>query len=142
MHVKSVESSNVLPLVWCDAVNRREWCLLRCRPRHLIMVKSYKIRRQKPSHSSTGTLGTLRHTRHVRWAQKIWRCEIMEGEKGGGKIKITANKPPPSKSCMPVILKVVCTDPQGSMPVLLKARRVAPYICQELKRPPLERSGS
>ncbi|GFW58701.1 RNA-directed DNA polymerase from mobile element jockey [Trichonephila clavipes] len=32
MHVKSVESRNVLPLMWCD---RRGGCQLRCRPRHL-----------------------------------------------------------------------------------------------------------
>ncbi|GFX88818.1 uncharacterized protein TNCV_2575251 [Trichonephila clavipes] len=38
MHVKSVESSNALPLVWCG----------RCHPRHLTMAQNYVVRRQKP----------------------------------------------------------------------------------------------
>ncbi|GFV24301.1 uncharacterized protein TNCV_422911 [Trichonephila clavipes] len=47
MHVKSVESSNVLP--WCGVEVRREGCQLRCRPRHLTMVENYVVCRQKPS---------------------------------------------------------------------------------------------
>ncbi|GFV76345.1 histone-lysine N-methyltransferase SETMAR [Trichonephila clavipes] len=39
MHVKSVESSNVLPVVWCD---RRGRCQFRYRPRHLTMVQNDK----------------------------------------------------------------------------------------------------
>ncbi|GFU82244.1 uncharacterized protein TNCV_1145741 [Trichonephila clavipes] len=47
MNVKSVDSSNVLLLVWCGSQER--WCQLRCRPRHLTMVQNYVVRRQKPS---------------------------------------------------------------------------------------------
>ncbi|GFY04429.1 uncharacterized protein TNCV_4415171 [Trichonephila clavipes] len=53
MHVKSVESSNVLPFVWCGVVVRRGACQLRCRPRHLTMVQNYEVHPQKPSSSST-----------------------------------------------------------------------------------------
>ncbi|GFY09432.1 uncharacterized protein TNCV_4321111 [Trichonephila clavipes] len=31
---------------WCGGVVRREWCQLRCRPRHLTMVQNYVVRRQ------------------------------------------------------------------------------------------------
>ncbi|GFY36553.1 uncharacterized protein TNCV_27581 [Trichonephila clavipes] len=34
---------------WCGVVVRRGGCQLRCRPRHLTMVQSYVVRRQKPS---------------------------------------------------------------------------------------------
>ncbi|GFW75757.1 uncharacterized protein TNCV_4429401 [Trichonephila clavipes] len=34
---------------WCGVVVRRGGCQLRCRPRHLIMVQNYVVRRQKPS---------------------------------------------------------------------------------------------
>ncbi|GFU06988.1 hypothetical protein TNCV_5007631 [Trichonephila clavipes] len=47
MHVKSVESSNVLPLVWYLGEGRQ----LRCRLRHLTMAQNYVVRRQKPSSS-------------------------------------------------------------------------------------------
>ncbi|GFX23570.1 uncharacterized protein TNCV_3770441 [Trichonephila clavipes] len=47
MHVKSVESSIVLPLVWCES--SKSGCQLRCRPRHLTMVQNDKVRHQKPS---------------------------------------------------------------------------------------------
>ncbi|GFS57566.1 uncharacterized protein TNCV_1402191 [Trichonephila clavipes] len=47
MHVKSVESRNVLP--WCGVVVRRGGCQFMCRPRHLTMVQNYVVRRQKPS---------------------------------------------------------------------------------------------
>ncbi|GFX40983.1 RNase H domain-containing protein [Trichonephila clavipes] len=46
MHIESVESSNILPLVWCG---RREGCQIRCRPRHLTMAQNFMLRRQKPS---------------------------------------------------------------------------------------------
>ncbi|GFT68855.1 hypothetical protein TNCV_3446741 [Trichonephila clavipes] len=46
MHVKSVESSNILP--WCGMVVRRE-CQSRCCSRHLTMVQNYVVRCQKPS---------------------------------------------------------------------------------------------
>ncbi|GFW89090.1 hypothetical protein TNCV_2685241 [Trichonephila clavipes] len=49
MHVKSVQSSNVLPLVWCDVVVRKEGFQLRCSPRHLTMIQNYVIRHQQPS---------------------------------------------------------------------------------------------
>ncbi|GFV55767.1 hypothetical protein TNCV_167531 [Trichonephila clavipes] len=45
MRVKSVESSNVLLLVWL----LRDWGQLRCRPRHLTIVQNYEVRRQKLS---------------------------------------------------------------------------------------------
>ncbi|GFX18356.1 uncharacterized protein TNCV_4306571 [Trichonephila clavipes] len=45
MHVKSVKSSNVLPLVWYCM---RRGCQLRCGPRHLTMVQNYEVRHQKP----------------------------------------------------------------------------------------------
>ncbi|GFV05174.1 hypothetical protein TNCV_223871 [Trichonephila clavipes] len=45
MHVKSVESSNVLP--WCSVVVRRGGCQLRCRVRQLTMVQNDEVRRQK-----------------------------------------------------------------------------------------------
>ncbi|GFX65491.1 uncharacterized protein TNCV_4735391 [Trichonephila clavipes] len=48
MHVKSVESSNVLP---CGVEVRRGRCQLRCRPHHLTMVQNDKVRHQKPSSS-------------------------------------------------------------------------------------------
>ncbi|GFT57265.1 hypothetical protein TNCV_1692591 [Trichonephila clavipes] len=35
MHVKSAESTNVFPLVWCGVVISRGGYQLRCRPRHL-----------------------------------------------------------------------------------------------------------
>ncbi|GFW29180.1 uncharacterized protein TNCV_4132561 [Trichonephila clavipes] len=48
MQVKSVESSNVLPLVvWCGSSQRGYQ--LRCHPRHLTMVQNDMVRRQKPS---------------------------------------------------------------------------------------------
>ncbi|GFW31058.1 hypothetical protein TNCV_4523271 [Trichonephila clavipes] len=47
MHAKSIESSNVLPLVWCGSWERE--CQLKRRPRHLSMARNYKVRRQKPS---------------------------------------------------------------------------------------------
>ncbi|GFX62688.1 hypothetical protein TNCV_4868481 [Trichonephila clavipes] len=48
MHIKSVESSNVLPLVWCGSwVVERKGFQLRCRPRHLTMVQNNGVRRQK-----------------------------------------------------------------------------------------------
>ncbi|GFV62497.1 uncharacterized protein TNCV_630761 [Trichonephila clavipes] len=49
LHVKSVESSNVLPLVWCGSKERG--CQLRFRPRHLTMVQNYEVRLQKLSRS-------------------------------------------------------------------------------------------
>ncbi|GFV56074.1 uncharacterized protein TNCV_2266601 [Trichonephila clavipes] len=49
MHVKSVGSSNVLPLSWGG--NYETGCQLRGRPRHLTMVQNYEVRRQKPSSS-------------------------------------------------------------------------------------------
>ncbi|GFX99855.1 uncharacterized protein TNCV_258921 [Trichonephila clavipes] len=39
MHVKSVQSSNVLP--WCGAVVRRGGGQLRCKLRHLTVVQNY-----------------------------------------------------------------------------------------------------
>ncbi|GFS53527.1 uncharacterized protein TNCV_1280641 [Trichonephila clavipes] len=45
MHVKSVESSSILPLVGCGCQERV--CV--CRPRHLTMVQNYGVGRQKPS---------------------------------------------------------------------------------------------
>ncbi|GFY32583.1 uncharacterized protein TNCV_673381 [Trichonephila clavipes] len=48
MHVKSVESSNILPLVWCGNL-KREMTAQRCRPRHLTVVQNYEVRHQKPS---------------------------------------------------------------------------------------------
>ncbi|GFX41586.1 hypothetical protein TNCV_3109821 [Trichonephila clavipes] len=39
MHVKSVESSNVLPFVLCGGSWER-WCQFRCRPRHLTMIQT------------------------------------------------------------------------------------------------------
>ncbi|GFS94659.1 uncharacterized protein TNCV_3649881 [Trichonephila clavipes] len=47
MHVKPVESSNALPLVWCD--NWERGCQLGCRPCHFTLVQNYEARRQKPS---------------------------------------------------------------------------------------------
>ncbi|GFT48448.1 hypothetical protein TNCV_3131751 [Trichonephila clavipes] len=46
MHVKSVESSNVQPLVW---YGRRGDYQVKCRPCHLTLVQDYEVRRQKPS---------------------------------------------------------------------------------------------
>ncbi|GFU20245.1 uncharacterized protein TNCV_4933271 [Trichonephila clavipes] len=43
MHVKSVESSIILPLVWCD--RSEKWCQHRCRPRHLAMVQNDEVPR-------------------------------------------------------------------------------------------------
>ncbi|GFX24308.1 uncharacterized protein TNCV_421091 [Trichonephila clavipes] len=34
---------------WCGVVVRKGGCQLRCRPRHLTMVRNYVVRRQKPS---------------------------------------------------------------------------------------------
>ncbi|GFT07127.1 uncharacterized protein TNCV_1416321 [Trichonephila clavipes] len=34
---------------WCSVVVRRGWCEFRCRPRHLTVVQTYLVRRQKPS---------------------------------------------------------------------------------------------
>ncbi|GFS57205.1 uncharacterized protein TNCV_491201 [Trichonephila clavipes] len=48
MHIKSVEISNVLPLVWCGVVVRRGVCQLRCRPRHLTMVENYVVVAKSP----------------------------------------------------------------------------------------------
>ncbi|GFV40439.1 hypothetical protein TNCV_4493961 [Trichonephila clavipes] len=47
MHVKSIESSNVLP--WWGVVVKRGRCQLRCRPHDLAMVQNYVDHRQKPS---------------------------------------------------------------------------------------------
>ncbi|GFV25191.1 hypothetical protein TNCV_2565751 [Trichonephila clavipes] len=47
MHVESVESSNVLPLVWCGSLEMG--CQLRCRRRYLTMVQNYVVRHQEPS---------------------------------------------------------------------------------------------
>ncbi|GFX49428.1 uncharacterized protein TNCV_3342061 [Trichonephila clavipes] len=47
IHAKSVESSIVLPLVWCGSYDRRYQ--LRCRPRHFTMAQNYEVHRQKLS---------------------------------------------------------------------------------------------
>ncbi|GFV95849.1 uncharacterized protein TNCV_1728991 [Trichonephila clavipes] len=47
MYVKSVESSTVLPLVWCDSQEKGR-CQLRCRPRHLTMVQNDEDHHQNP----------------------------------------------------------------------------------------------
>ncbi|GFW75799.1 transposon Tf2-6 polyprotein [Trichonephila clavipes] len=54
--VKSVESSNVIPLVWCGSSER---CQLRCRPRHLTMDQNYVDRRQKPSYGTVESTDTI-----------------------------------------------------------------------------------
>ncbi|GFY27616.1 uncharacterized protein TNCV_910671 [Trichonephila clavipes] len=41
MLFKYVESSNILPLVWCGS--KKKGCQVRCRPRHLTMVQVYEI---------------------------------------------------------------------------------------------------
>ncbi|GFX84065.1 uncharacterized protein TNCV_4858731 [Trichonephila clavipes] len=46
MHVKSVESSNVLTLVWLG--NWKRGVAIRCRTHHLAMIQHYDVRRQKP----------------------------------------------------------------------------------------------
>ncbi|GFX76414.1 uncharacterized protein TNCV_5090531 [Trichonephila clavipes] len=48
MHVKSVSRDETSSRL-CGVVVRRGGCQLRCRPRHLIMVQNYVVRRQKPS---------------------------------------------------------------------------------------------
>ncbi|GFY30238.1 hypothetical protein TNCV_3091451 [Trichonephila clavipes] len=45
MHVKSIESPNVLPLVWCGS--QKKGCQLRCHSLHLTMVQNYEVRCQK-----------------------------------------------------------------------------------------------
>ncbi|GFX20233.1 hypothetical protein TNCV_1437931 [Trichonephila clavipes] len=47
MFFKSVKSSNVSR--WCGVVVRRRECQIRCRSRHLTMVRNDEVRRQKPS---------------------------------------------------------------------------------------------
>ncbi|GFW60351.1 hypothetical protein TNCV_1844311 [Trichonephila clavipes] len=42
MHVKSVESSSVLPLVWCGSSERGQ---LKCSPRHLTKAQNYEAHR-------------------------------------------------------------------------------------------------
>ncbi|GFW79685.1 hypothetical protein TNCV_4361111 [Trichonephila clavipes] len=46
VHVKSIENSTVLMLVWCGSWERRA---AQVPSRHLTMVQNYVVRRQKPS---------------------------------------------------------------------------------------------
>ncbi|GFV20570.1 hypothetical protein TNCV_776161 [Trichonephila clavipes] len=48
MHVKSVERSDILPLVWCGS-EEKGGCQLKCRPCHMTMVQNYEVRLQKSS---------------------------------------------------------------------------------------------
>ncbi|GFW45873.1 hypothetical protein TNCV_4495931 [Trichonephila clavipes] len=45
MHVKSVEAQTSAR--WCGVEDKRGWCQLGCRSRHLLMVQNYEVRRSK-----------------------------------------------------------------------------------------------
>ncbi|GFW80071.1 hypothetical protein TNCV_459801 [Trichonephila clavipes] len=72
MHVNTVESSNILPLVWWDS--KESWGQLKCRPPHLTMVKNDEDRYQRVAeqcdvnvHSLTQAFGQPSYWLYESW---------------------------------------------------------------------------
>ncbi|GFV05513.1 hypothetical protein TNCV_227241 [Trichonephila clavipes] len=86
MHVQSVESSNVLPLVWCGG----EGCQLRCHSRHLTMVqndvaKSPRVTEQGDvnihsewTHMGKGQLFTIAISDYRASIENVKLCPLIE----------------------------------------------------------------